>query len=182
MNLHPTHLKQNHEKKTRFDISTKKVKWKTGKTAPPTKRGRETRSQGYEGGGGVMRIVYEKSPVHREEQGKRPFSIRFLPKGASIPTKRGAYSYQKPGTHKPHQHRPPCKKKQAHKPKKEDERSKNTSARRDQATDMQTRFNTIPKRVQKISMKSDFRTALTERNRKKDLSDRGGRGGHADRV
>ena len=48
------------------------------------------------GEGGVMRIVYENSPVHREEPEKHPFSIRFLPKGARIPTKRSVYSYQKP--------------------------------------------------------------------------------------
>ena len=41
-----------------------------------------------------MQIVYESSPVHRKEPGKRPFTIRFEPKGVSIQTKRGTYSHK----------------------------------------------------------------------------------------
>jgi len=49
-------------KHKKIHIPTKKMKQKTGKTNPPTKRRRKTRSQEYEGGGGVIQIVYEKHP------------------------------------------------------------------------------------------------------------------------
>ena len=52
------------------------------------------------GGGGVIQSTYENRSKHRKEPEKRPFTIRFLPKGASIPTKRGAYSYQNSHPHK----------------------------------------------------------------------------------
>ena len=71
------------------------MKRKSGKTNPSTKRRREKRFQEYEGGGGVPQSTYENRSIHREEQGKRPFKIRFGPKGVSIQTKRGTYSHQK---------------------------------------------------------------------------------------
>lgn len=49
---------------------------------------------GMRGGGGGHKFVYEISPLHREEPGKRPFSIRFGPKGVSIQTKKGTYTQQ----------------------------------------------------------------------------------------
>jgi hypothetical protein len=111
-------LKQNHEKKTRSDISTKKVKRKTGKTAPPTKRGRGTRSQEYEGGRGGSYGSYMKNTPTRERSWKTaPLRIDsyqkgrlFLPKGARIPTKNPEHTNHTSTDHQHERH-------QTHKPK-----------------------------------------------------------------
>ena len=90
----------------------------------------------------------------------------FLPKGARIPTKNPEHT-------KPHPAQTIYQERhQTYKPKWS--RGRRTPARRNQSTDVQTRFNTIPKRVKKITIISDSWTPLTERNRKKDLNDRGG--------
>jgi len=73
-------------KKESKPYSCQKNETENLKNKPSHEKGTENTLPGTRGEGGTQ-STYEISPIHREEPGKRPFTIRFLPKGARIPTK-----------------------------------------------------------------------------------------------
>ena len=135
------------------------------------------------GEGGVMRIVYEKHPNKWKELENTPFTDRFLPKGARIPTKRSAYSYQKPRTHKPHQHRPPCKKKASPQAKVKRRRDRKTPLPEEIRQQTCKRASTpYQKGYKKYPWKVISGPLSPKGTGKKTWMIEGGGGGHTDRV